>query len=139
MVIERMHPEHTLQVLALQQTLVPFELSKDHAKSLYETLYNSEDYYLAVAREEDTILGTATGIICHGLGGNFLVIEDFVVEESQRGKGIGTKLMQQLDEFAVSRNCIYAILVSSGFRKDAHRFYVKAGFFDDVRGFRKNY
>lgn len=139
MVIERMRPEHTLQVLALQQTLVPFELSKEHAISLYKTLYDSEDYYLAVAREEDTILGTATGIICYGLGGNFLVIEDFVVEESRRGMGIGTKLMQQLDAFAVQRNCIYAILVSSGFRKDAHRFYVKAGFYDDVRGFRKNY
>ena len=139
MVIEKMRPEHTLQVLALQQTLVPFELSKTHAEALYETLYSSEDYYLAVAREEDTILGTATGIICPGLGGNFLVIEDFVVAESLRGKGIGTKLMQKLDEFAVSRNCIYAILVSSGFRKDAHRFYVKSGFYDDVRGFRKNY
>lgn len=139
MIIEKMRPEHTLQVLALQQTLVPFELSASHAQSVYENLYHDTDYYLAVAREDDTILGTATGIICHGLGGNFLVIEDFVVKESLRGKGIGTKLMQKLDEFAISRNCIYAILVSSGFRKNAHRFYEKCGFHDDVRGFRKNY
>lgn len=139
MTIEKMQPEYAAQVLALHQTLVPFALSADYAKALYSTLQNHEDYYLAVAREGDTILGTATGICCHGLGGNFLVIEDFVVQENLRGKGIGTKLMAQLDAFALQRNCIYAILVSSGFRKNAHRFYEKCGFCDDVRGFRKNY
>ena len=126
-------------MLALQQSLVPFQLSADHAEALYKTLQYDEDYFLAVAREGDAILGTATGIVCHGLGGNFLVIEDFVVTESLRGKGIGTKLMAALDNFAVRRNCIYAILVSSGHRKKAHRFYEKCGFHDDVRGFRKNY
>lgn len=135
MTIERMQPEHMLQVLALQQTLVPFELSAANA----ETLENNDDCYVAVAREADTILGTATGICCHGLGGNFLVVEDFIVEESLRGKGIGTMLMAELDRFAVRKNCIYAILVSSGFRTNAHRFYKKCGFCDDVRGFRKNY
>ena len=139
MQIEKMRPEHTRQVLALQQTLVPFPLCAADAEARYQSLYQSENYYLAVARQGDTILGTATGICCPGLGGNFLVIEDYVVEESHRGMGIGTKLMAALDDFAQSRNCIYAILVSSGFRKDAHRFYEKCGFFDDVRGFRKNY
>lgn len=139
MIIEKMQHRHTLQVLALQQTLVPFTLDADSAETLYSTLQQDENYYIAVAREGDTILGTATGVCCHGLGGNFLVIEDFIVEESLRGKGIGTKLMAALDDFARSRNCIYAILVSSGFRKNAHKFYEKAGFIDDVRGFRKNY
>lgn len=139
MIIEKMRPEHTLQVLALQQTLVPFALDKENAEALYNTLKDDDNYYIAVAREDDTILGTVTGVICHGLGGNFMVVEDFIVEQSQRGKGIGTKLMAQLDDFARSRNCIYSFLVSSGFRKDAHRFYEKAGFCGDVRGFRKNY
>lgn len=139
MVIEKMQPESVEQVLSLQQTLVPFSLCLDSAKTLYETLQHDEDHYIAVAREGDAILGTATGICCHGLGGNFLVIEDFVVREDLRGKGIGSRLMAQLDAFAISKNCIYAILVSSGFRKNAHRFYEKCGFCDDVRGFRKNY
>lgn len=139
MIIEKMQPQHVLPVLALQQTLVPFELPSDQALRLYETLQYDENYYIAVAREGDTILGTATGICCQGLGGNFLVIEDVVVAENQRGAGIGTKLMAQLDSFAVSRNCLYAILVSSGFRKNAHRFYEKTGFTEDVRGFRKSY
>jgi len=139
MIIEQAQPKYIDQVVVLQQTLVPFEISPIRAAGIYETVQTNEDYCLLVAREGDTILGTATGIICHGLGGNFLVVEDFVVKENLRGKGIGTELMTELDAFAVSRNCIYAILVSSGFRKDAHRFYEKTGFIDDVRGFRKNY
>lgn len=139
MVIEKMQPAYVAQVIALQQTLVPFALSADYAESHYETLQHSDTHYVAVAREGNDILGTATGICCHGLGGNFLVVEDFVVREDLRGKSIGTKLMARLDAFAIEKNCIYAILVSSGFRKDAHRFYEKCGFYDDVRGFRKNY
>ena len=139
MLIEKMQLEHTQQVLALQQTLVPFPLCAADAEARYQVLQQDENYYLAVARQGDTILGTATGFCCQGLGGNFLVIEDYIVEESHRGMGIGTRLMAALDDFARSRNCIYAILVSSGFRKDAHRFYEKCGFCDDVRGFRKNY
>ena len=139
MVIEKAQPQHISQVAVLQQTLVPFEISPASAQMIYDAICDNADHCLLVAREEDEILGTITGICCHGLGGNFLVMEDFVVKEGLRGRGIGKKLMEALDDYARSRNCIYAILVSSGFRKDAHRFYEKAGFIDDVRGFRKNY
>ena len=43
------------------------------------------------------------------------------------------------DEFALKNQCEYALLVSSGFRKGAHRFYEAVGYTDDVRGFRKYY
>jgi GNAT superfamily N-acetyltransferase len=69
----------------------------------------------------------------------FLVIEDVIVKDRNRGKGIGRKLMESLDEFAKNKNCAYAVLVSSAFRKGAHQFYEKAGFTDSVIGFRKVY
>ena len=47
--------------------------------------------------------------------------------------------MQELDNYAHDNNCEYSILVSSGFRKNAHKFYESIGYNDDVRGFRKNY
>ncbi|NOW53756.1 GNAT superfamily N-acetyltransferase [Clostridium saccharobutylicum] len=73
------------------------------------------------------------------LGSIFLVIEDVVVKEGLRGKGIGRKLMESLDEFAKTKECAYAILVSSDYRKNAHKFYENSGFTDSVRGFRKVY
>lgn len=139
MVIEELKPEYMEQVQALQWSLAPFGREKEEARRVLQTMLDSEDYFLAVAREGDEILGTATGVCCRVLSGSFLTIEDVVVKEECRGMGIGKKLMDALDDFALRNGCLYAILVSSGFRKEAHRFYEKQGFTEDVRGFRKGY
>lgn len=139
MVIEELKLEYMEQVQALQWSLAPFGREKEEATQVLQTMLGSEDYFLAVAREGDEILGTATGVCCNVLSGSFLVIEDVVVKEGCRGMGIGKKLMDALDEFAIQRGCLYAILVSSGFRKEAHKFYEKQGFVEGVRGFRKGY
>lgn len=139
MVIEELKPEYMQQVQALQWSLAPFGREEEEAKHVLQRMLDSEDYFLVVAREGEEILGTATGVCCNVLSGSFLAIEDVVVKEECRGMGIGKKLMDALDEFAVQRGCLYAILVSSGFRKEAHRFYEMQGFTEDVRGFRKGY
>lgn len=138
-VIEELKPEYLEQVQALQWSLAPFGREREEARQVLQMMLDSEDCFLAVARERDEILGTATGICCNVLSGSFLAIEDVVVKEECRGMGIGKKLMDALDEFAIERGCLYAILVSSGFRKEAHKFYEKQGFTEDVRGFRKGY
>lgn len=139
MVIERAKIEDFEQIWALQTSIAPVGRTKEDAKTALQTMLNSEDSFLAVAREGEEILGTVTGVCCHIMLGSFLAIEDMVVREDCRGMGIGKQLMAAMDEFAAERGCLYGILVSSGFRKDAHRFYEKQGFVEDVRGFRKGY
>lgn len=139
MVIERAKIEDFEQIWALQTSIAPVGRTKEDAKTALQTMLNSEDCFLAVAREGEEILGTVTGVCCHIMLGSFLAIEDMVVREDCRGMGIGKQLMAAMDEFAAERGCLYGILVSSGFRKDAHRFYEKQGFVEDVRGFRKGY
>lgn len=137
MIIEKLQLKDVAQAIALQQQIVPYDLDPVCAEKHYKTLLNNPDYFIAVAREGDTLAGTVTGICCRGLGCNFLTIEDMIVREDLRGCGIGTKLMAAIDAFGRSRGCSYAILVSSGFRTRAHRFYEKIGYIEDVRGFRK--
>lgn len=139
MMIEQLTQKYIDQIVCLQKTLVPFELTQEEAAARLEYILNSPDYILLVAREGDTVLGTVTGICCRALSMPFLVIEDVVVREDCRGKGIGKQLMNELDRFAMEKECEYAILVSSGFRQGAHSFYEKLGFTEDVRGFRKGY
>lgn len=139
MVIERLTQLYIAQVVELQKTLVPFELPSEEAAARLEYILHNPDYALLIAREGDVVLGTVTGICCRALSMPFLVIEDVVVREDCRGKGIGKQLMDELDRFALEKECEYAILVSSGFRKEAHKFYEKQGFTEDVRGFRKGY
>lgn len=138
MIIEKMRMQDIPQVTALQQKLMPYPVCYDGAETIYRDLMNREDYFLAVAREGDMILGTLTGICCRGLGMNFLVLEDLIVEEGLRGGGIGTALMAAVEAYGREMGCRYSLLVSSGFRKAAHRFYEKQGYTEDVRGFRKD-
>jgi len=138
MIVEKMRMEDIPQVTALQQSLMPYPVCYDNAEKNYRVILENEDYFLAVAREGAEILGTVTGICCRGLGMDFLVLEDLVVKEGLRGGGIGTALMSAMDSFGRERGCGYVFLVSSGFRKKAHRFYEKMGYTEDVRGFRKD-
>jgi GNAT superfamily N-acetyltransferase len=105
-------------------------------------MINDESYLLLTAKEDNKIIGSVLGIICKALpicGRPFMVVEDVIVDEQYRRKGVGKKLFDKLDEFAKENNCLYSILVSSGFRHNAHIFYENIGYTDDVKGFRKMY
>lgn len=58
----------------------------------------------------------------------FAYVEDVFVSEQQRGKGIGTRLVNQLIHDAQSTGC-YKVIACSRFENvDAHDFYEKMGF-----------
>lgn len=143
MIIEKLQLNEVDELLKLYEQLqIPFGADYEKVKNVYKDVYENDDYMVLAAKEEDKIIGTLTGICCYGLGASghpFLVIEDVVVDNSIRGKGIGSRLFEKIDEFAKEKDCAYAVIVSSGFRKKAHHFYEKMGFTDDVRGFRKEY
>ena len=137
--IENMKPEDLAQVVELHRTILPCDFPMEQARKRLPELLEREDYRSCCARAGDEVLGTVTAICCRALSDNFLVLEDFVVKPGRTGMGIGGRIMKAVDAFAKEKHCAYAILVSSGFRTDAHRFYHNHGFVDDVRGFRKVY
>lgn len=139
MVIEKLKVEDISDILELYSALIPFEISIGKSFEIYKEMLMDENYLLLVAKEDNRVLGSALGIYCKGLVVPFLVVEDVIVKEGLRGKGVGRKLMESLDEFAIRKHCAYAILVSSAFRKEAHKFYENVGFKDSVQGFRKIY
>lgn len=138
MVIEKLRQEDVTQAVALQQQIVPYHIDPEAAAAQYKSMAQRSDCMVLVAREGDQIIGTVSGFCCHGLAGSFLAIEDLIVQESLRGKGIGRQLMAAIDDYGRGQGCCYAILVSSGFRKRAHHFYETIGYTEDVRGFRKD-
>lgn len=131
------------ELARLYEELMPeIEHTADAVAELFENLKSAGNHYLICALDGEKIVGTALAVCCRSLsmgGGNFLVLEDVVVDAGCRKMGIGKAIMDKADELARQMNCEYSILASSDFRKGAHRFYESCGFADPVRGFRKLY
>lgn len=137
--IEKMMPEDLEQLQELYRELVPGGCPLATMRGYYEETCHRPDYLLLVAKDGGTVLGSAIGIVCIALDTPFLVVENVVVRKESRGMGVGRAMFGELDRFARAENCGYAMLASSGYRTDAHKFYEAIGFDDDVRGFRKYY
>jgi GNAT superfamily N-acetyltransferase len=60
-----------------------------------------------------------------------------VVDESVRGRGIGKELLTAVEDAARARGCVETELTSAAHRRDAHRFYLNAGYEGHPYRFRK--
>ncbi|MEI7709173.1 MAG: GNAT family N-acetyltransferase [bacterium] len=66
----------------------------------------------------------------------FGFIEDVFVEEGNRGKGIGTKLVNEVVAEAKRQNCYKVICTSRHAKTEVHGLYEKLGFQDHGKEFR---
>lgn len=88
----------------------------------------SEKTIFIVAKEGTKIVGMATGYLVPKFGKTIGYVEDVVVNETQRGQGIGTKLMGSLIEEAKKSGVYYLYLTSRDGRTAANTLYQKLGF-----------
>ena len=66
----------------------------------------------------------------------FGLLEDVYVAESQRGKGLGTKLFQQVMHAAREQGCYKLIATSRKSRPKVHQLYKRLGFIERGLEFR---
>lgn len=103
-------------------------------RALLARLRSYPDYRVYLAFRNGRIAGTFAMLIMDTLGSRCApaaVVEDVVVDESERGEGMGRLMMEFALEKAREAGC-YKLVVSSNLgRADAHRFY-------DAIGFRKH-
>lgn len=127
------------QLQQLYAELIPEGCQLSTIQKLFQKVKERKEYHILAAKRGAEVLGSVMGIECIALDAPFLVVENVVVKKSCHRQGIGRKLFEALDVIAKENNCEYTILVSSGYRKNAHKFYESVGFTEDVRGFRKYY
>src|SRR2546422_948613 len=65
-------------------------------------------------------------------------IPDLIVAEGSRGRGAGRALISRAEEVARERGCWAMALESATWRGDAHRFYLREGWADTGKSFRKS-
>ena len=77
---------------------------------------------------ETVIAWTAVRTAVHIHNAPYAEISGFVVDESMRGKGIGKRLMAEVEQWAIG-NGLSAIRLNANVRRtESHRFYESLGF-----------
>lgn len=108
----------------------------------FSELSKNPNYIFLCAEENGKVIGTIQGIICDELYGEcvpFLVMENFVIAERYRGKGIGRQLLNELEKIGKERKCSQIIFITEADRKETIEFYERVGFSSTShRGFKKS-
>ena len=110
--------------------LIPQLVGRDDYPS-FESLndiINSENVKLLVAIDNDKIIGSLSIAIYLIPTGKKAIIEDVIVDESARGKGVASRLMDRAIEIARENGVRKIELTSNPTRIAANKMYVKYGF-----------
>lgn len=94
---------------------------------------------LMVAARGEAVIGTLQLTIIPGLsrrGSSRSLIEAVRVASSERGSGLGTRLIEWAIQESRDQGCQLVQLTTDLSRKDAHRFYERLGFVGSHLGFK---
>jgi len=106
-------------------------LDDDEARRLFEKMRRYPDYRLYIALLDGEVLGAFALLIMDNLGHRGApsgIVEDVVVREGWRGRGIGTAMMRFAMGLCRAKQCYKMVLSSNRNRGEAHRFYRALGF-----------
>ena len=130
------------ELAQLYQQLLPNDISIARMRAAYERNRSNNNHLVLAAKLENKLVGTLLAVVCEMLFGqcrSFMVIEDVIVDEGQRRKGIGTALMQFAEEYARSRNCTYIMLITDAERIGSQEFYRSLGYAtEEYKAFKKS-
>ena len=122
--------EVTAELREAMDRLVP-QLSKSNpppSDAALQEMIDSDASILFMARDETGILGTLTLILFRIPTGIRAWIEDVIVDEAARGKGVGRVLNEAAIDHAFARGAITVDLTSRPSREAANRLYQRIGF-----------
>jgi len=91
-------------------------------------IVQNRDLELWVVKDAGIVVGMGQLVLVLKPGGTVARFEDFVVDESQRGKGLGTKILEKLIERARARGASAVQFSSRAERTAANALYQKLGF-----------
>lgn len=131
MIVRKGKKQDIPQVLDLIKELAEYEKALDQVSNTVERLENdgfgdSPVYNLFVAESNNKIIGIAITFFRYSTWkGKNLYIEDLVVSENFRRRGIGLKIFEKVKEFAENSSCVGISLQVLDWNKTGINFYKK--------------
>ena len=142
MIIRRLI-ENDLESLAkLYKYFWNVESDLEKMKVKLKELNDNPKYIVLAALIEETMVGSVMGIICEDLYGEckpYMVMENLIVNENFRSKGIGRALLIELENVAKDSDCTQMLFITEANRKNAISFYGSLGYNTTTHvGFKKS-
>lgn len=131
LIIRNVLPGDFDQVFELLKQLWSYkELDYVGMKKMFDHNFQSPEHFYIVALDGSRIVGFCSLTVKHNLWmqdflGN---VDEMIVDENYRVKGIGKKLMERITQIAIENKCKRIELESSFNREQAHEFYEELGF-----------
>jgi ribosomal protein S18 acetylase RimI-like enzyme len=118
-------------ILSLLKQLWPKnQFDFDTTKAVFNRNLKSDYKRIICAVQDSKIIGYCSMTIKNSLWQQGLLgnVDELVVDDKYRGKGIGKKLMDSITNIAEQIECKKIELDSGLHREDSHEFYKKLGF-----------
>ena len=99
-------------------------------------LADSPTSFLFVAEVEGAACATVLLTLCPDVMYQtqpFGVIENLVVAQVMRGRGIGRLMLEHVERLAIDQRCTKLMLLSSSARHEAHAFFRRCGFASETK------
>ncbi len=97
-------------------------------REILEEIVDSEASMLFIARDHTGVLGTLTLVLFRIPTGRRAWIEDVIVDEAARGKGVGRLVNEAAIAYAFEAGAVTVDLTSRPSREAANRLYQRIGF-----------
>lgn len=94
----------------------------------FSSILAEPDTIVVAAEEEGRIVGTGSLFVVNKFRGTYGYIEDMIVDESQRGKGLGESIARKLIELGKETGVTTIELSTRPSRVAANSLYQKLGF-----------
>ena len=123
-----------LSQIVLNTKLLPRTIG---IEKTYHEMLNEPGTHMFVAEKNGKKVGAAVTTIQNMLhmGGKFLYIQELIVDDKERGSGIGSKMLKYIEDFSKENGCFALQLTqprsSSQFHKERTEFYTKNGYEDE--------
>jgi PhnO protein len=108
-------------------------------KEVFYRLLNNPNTRMILAEDDEQIVALIDVNYRESLfyQGWVMIIEDLIVDENYRLKGIGTQLVRLAENIARQQGCLNIELNSDLYRKETHRFWEAIGYERNAYQFRK--
>lgn len=108
-----------------------FKVVTKYKKDELEEKINNEPIFV-YTNDNDEVVGYIFGVIQetkvnHLIYHKTFFIDDFCVDDSKRGSGVGTKLYEYVKQYAKGIGCDRVTLNVWSFNEKAYKFYLKCG------------